>query len=135
MDCKPRIEGAQRRHRPGRIAATSKLVLLIGAALASPARADSQLQSAPATGRAPAATAHLDFRVTVLPSLSLSMQSSGLRVQGTGGALTVQRSLRDAPDGSAPRSHALLRPRHQVIDSALPQSGLRGAELVTIASP
>ncbi len=135
MDCKTGIDDGQRRLRLVRTAARAALLLLIGAALAMHARADSQLQTAPPAGRALAATAHLDFRVTVLPSLALSMQPGGLRVQGNGGALTVQRSLRDAPDGSAPSSHALLRPRHQVIDSALPQSGLRGAELVTIASP
>lgn len=110
-------------------------VLLLAGAAVAPCRADSQLQATPSRQGAISTSAHIDFRVTVPPSFGLSMQASGLRVQGNGGALTVQRSQRDAADGSSPSSHALLRPRHHVIDTTLPLSSLGRAELVTIASP
>ena len=110
-------------------------VLLIGAAAASTCRADAQLQSAP-PGRGPlSASAHLDFRVTVLPSLALSMQAQGAQIRGNAGVLTVQHSRAALIDGSAPNSSVQLRPRNLVIDAALPRATSHGSDLVTIASP
>lgn len=107
--------------------------LLIGAAAAASSRADSQLQSTPGRG-ALSASAHLDFRVNVLPSLALSMQPQGAQILGNAGVLTVQRSSGEPVDGQAPSSSTQLLPRHFVIDTALPRV-TSGQELVTIAAP
>lgn len=108
-------------------------VLLIGAAVASNSRADSQLQSTPDRG-ALSASAHLVFRVTVLPSLALSMQAQGAQILGNTGVLTVQYSSGEPVDGQAPSSSTQLLPRHIVVDTALPR-GASGQEFVTIAAP
>lgn len=108
-------------------------VLLMGAAAASSSRADSQLQSTPGRG-ALSASAHLVFRVTVLPSLALSMQAQGAQILGNAGVLTVQYSSGEPVDGALPSSTTQLRPRHIVVDTALPR-GTSGQELVTIAAP
>ena len=108
-------------------------VLLMGAAVASSSRADSQLQSAPGRG-ALSASAHLVFRVTVLPSLALSMQAQGAQILGNAGVLTVQRSSGGPVDGEAPSSSTQLRPRHIVVDAALPR-GTGAQEFVTLAAP
>ncbi len=135
MDCNARIEDRRARLQLARAAAHITVAWLLGAAAASHCRADSQWLSDAPAGRALGASAHIDFKVTVLPSLSLSMQGTGLRIQGNGGGLTVQASPRGAAEGSAPSSHAQLRPRHQVIDTSMSQSGFNGAAMVTVASP
>ena len=110
--------------------------LLLAAALAPMAcRADSTLQSASPTGGPVTASAHLDFRVTILPSLALSTQAGSVRIQGNSGALTLQRDTSDAWDGRAPNGSAQLRPRRQVIDAAMHPSAFAGSDLITIASP
>ena len=108
-------------------------VLLIGAAVASSSRAESQLQSTLGRG-ALSASAHLGFRVTVLPSLALSMQAQGAQILGNAGVLTVQYSSGEPVDGAAPTRSTQMRPRHIVVDSALPR-GTRGQEFVTLAAP
>ena len=108
-------------------------VLLMGAALASSSRADSQLQSTPDRG-ALSVSAHLVFRVTVLPSLALSMQAQGAKILGNAGVLTVQHSSGGPIDGEAPSISTQMRPRHVVVDTALPR-GARGKEFVTVAAP
>ena len=108
-------------------------VLLIGAAVASSSRADSQLRSTPGRG-ALSASAHLVFRVTVLPSLALSIQAEGAQILGNAGVLTVQHSSGVPVDGEAPSSSTQVRPRHIVVDAALPR-GSRGQEFVTVAAP
>ena len=108
-------------------------VLLIGAAVASSSRADSQLQSTPGGG-ALSASSHLVFRVTVLPSLALSMQAQGAQILGNAGVLTVQYSSGAPVDGAAPSRSTQIRPRHVVVDAALPR-GTNGQELVTLAAP
>ena len=110
-------------------------VLLIGAAAASTCRADSQARSAPASRGPLSASAHLDFRVTVLPSLALSMQAQGAQVRGNAGVLTVQSSRSNVDGGAAPSSSLQLRPRNLVVDTALPRSSILANDVVTIASP
>jgi hypothetical protein len=109
--------------------------LLLAAALVPTCYADSTLQTA-AAGHGPiTASAHLDFRITVLPSLALSTHGSGVRIQANGGTLTMQRDARDAWDGRAPMASAQLQPRHRVIDTGIPASVSDRGDLVTIASP
>jgi hypothetical protein len=107
--------------------------LLLAMALAPSCRADATLQVT-ASGRGPlSASAHVDFRITVLPSLGLSAQASGLRIQGNSGVLTLQRGPREA--GTAPTVSTALRPHRQVTDISLLASAVASSELVTIASP
>ena len=110
-------------------------LLLIGAAAAPTCRADSQVRSAPASRGPLSASAHVDFRVTVLPSLALSMQAQGAQVRGNAGVLTIQSSRSDIDDGAAPSSSLQLRPRNLVIDTALPRPAILASDIVTIASP
>ena len=110
-------------------------VLLIGAAAASTCRADSQVRSAPASRGPLSVSAHVDFRLTVLPSLALSMQAQGAQVRGNTGVLTIQSSRSDVDDGAAPSSSLQLRPRNWVIDTALPRGAILASDIVTIASP
>ena len=110
-------------------------LLLIGAAAAPTCRADSQVRSAPASRGPLSASAHVDFRVTVLPSLALSMQAQGAQVRGNTGVLTIQSSRSDVDDGAAPSSSLQLRPRNLVIDTALPRGAILASDIVTIASP
>ena len=110
-------------------------LLLIGAAAAPTCRADSQVRSAPASRGPLSASAHVDFRVTVLPSLALSMQAQGAQVRGNAGVLTIQSSRSDVDDGAAPSSSLQLRPRNLVIDTALPRGAILASDIVTIASP
>ena len=126
-----------RRPRPtiGRLALFGAAPLLLAVALVPPCRADSTLLTASPTSGPLTASAHLDFRVTVLPSLALSTQATGVRIQGNSGVLTVQRSPSDAWDGRAPTGSAQLRPRHQVIDTSMHTSDFAGSDLITIASP
>lgn len=112
---------------------TAAAVLLIGAAAASTCRAESQARSA---GQGPmSASAHIDFRVTVLPSLALSMRAQGAQVRGNTGVLTLQSSRSGVDDGVTPGSSQQLRPRNLVIDTALPRSAVGTGDVVTIASP
>jgi hypothetical protein len=114
---------------------TALAVLLLGTAAALACRADSQLQTGPAGRGTLSASAHLDFRVTVLPSVTLSMQPQGARVTGNAGVLTVQHSRAELVDGAMPSSSVQLRPQFLVIDAALPRAAQSGSDLVTIASP
>ena len=98
-------------------------------------RTDSAFKSAPSGSGPISATAHLDFRVTVLPTLALSMQPLGLRVQGSSGVLTVQSNLNQAWDGRAPDSSIQLRPQRRVIDASIPVSQFSSGALITIAAP
>ena len=110
-------------------------VLLLAVGLHSAARAESALLSAPPGGGAISASAHLDFRVTVLPSLALSTHAAGVRIQANSGVLTLQHDARGAWNGRAPAASAQLRPRHQVIDTTMQASAFAGSELITVASP
>ena len=110
--------------------------LLLAAAFVPDARADSTLQSAAAGSGPISASAHLDFRITVLPSFGLAIKpGGGVRVQGNSGALTLQRDHSEAWDGRAPNTSSQVRPRHQVIDTAVPTPTLAGTDRITIASP
>lgn len=110
-------------------------LLLVGAASASTCRADSQVRSTPASDGPLSASAHIDFRVTVLPSLSLSMQAQGAQVRSNAGVLIIHGSRRDTDDGAAPSTSLQLRPRNLVIDTALPRGVILANDVVTIASP
>ncbi len=121
--------GAGRVYRLGAIAG------LLAAALVSPCHADSALRSASGGSGAISGSAHLDFRITVLPSLSLSAQGAGYRVQGNSGVLTLQHSRVGAEDGRAPANSAQLSPRRQVVDTALRTASPDTGDLVTVASP
>ena len=123
------------RHLAGGFGWSRAAALLLGASLAQPCRADSTLQAGAPNSGPLAGTAHLDFRITVLPSLALSTQGPGVRIQGNSGVLTLQRSRTDAPDGRTPTSSTQLSPRHQVVDTAMHASNVEGGSLVTIASP
>ena len=109
--------------------------MLLAFALVQPCRAESTVQSAPAGGGTLTASAHLNFRITVLPSFGLSTIGTGVRIQGNSGMLTLQRSQNDAWDGRAPAGSIQLRPRHQVIDTSMHVSSFGGSNLITIASP
>lgn len=104
--------------------------MLIALAMALPCRADSTLHVT-ASGRGPlSASAHVDFRITVLPSLGLSAQAGGMRVQGNSGVMTLQRGPREA--GGVLTASTQLQPKRQVVDTELLAAG---NELITIASP
>jgi hypothetical protein len=96
---------------------------------------DSTFKTAPAGAGPLSATAHLDFRVTILPSLGLALQGQGLRVQGNSGPLTLQSNNASSWDGRAPSSSVQLRPRLQVIDAAIPAAQFNNGALITLAAP
>ena len=121
--------------RPVRRAGIGAAALLLGMALAPACRADSSLQSGPPGGGALSASAHLDFRVTVLPSLSMSTLASGVRIQANSGVLTLQRGEMRAGDGRAPAASAQLQPHRQVVDTSMRTTAFAAGDLVTIASP
>ena len=110
-------------------------VLLLAAALHSAPHAESTLQTAASSSGAISTSAHLDFRVTVLPSLGFSALTDGVRIQANSGVLTLQHDARGAWDGRVPAGSVQLRPRHQVIDTSMPASAFAGSELITITSP
>ncbi len=99
------------------------------------ARTDSTFKTAPAGGGPVSASAHLDFRITILPSLGLALSPQGLRVQGSGGALTLQANAGAAWDGTAPSRSVQLRAPRQLIDTTIPTGQFSGSALITIASP
>ena len=121
--------------RPVRRAGIGAAALLLGMALAPACRADSSLQSGPPGGGALSASAHLDFRVTVLPSLSMSTLASGVRIQANSGVLTLQRGEMRAGDDRAPATSAQLQPHRQVVDTSMRTTAFAAGDLVTIASP
>lgn len=110
-------------------------VLVLAAVLPSGSRAESALQTAAPGGRAVSASAHLDFRITVLPSLGMSVLPNGVHLQANSGALTLQHDAGGAWDGRPPTGSLQLRPRNQVTDTSLQASAFAGGELITIASP
>jgi hypothetical protein len=75
------------------------LVLL---ALATSGHAESTRRQGSPAGSAVNASARLDFRVVVRPSIELTMQAKGWRAQGNSGALTIQRSTVRPMDGRLP---------------------------------
>lgn len=108
-------------------------MLLISAAAASTCRAETQVRSA---SQGPmSASAHVDFRVTVRPSLALSMWPQGALVRGNAGVLTLQSSRSGVDDGATPGSSQQLRPRNLVIERTMSRSAVEAGDLVTIASP
>ena len=109
--------------------------LLLGLALAPACRADSSLQSGPPGGGALSASAHLDFRVTVLPTLSMSTLANGVRIQANSGVLTLQRDSIGAGDGRAPTTSTQLQPRRRVVDTSMRSTAFAAGDLITIASP
>ncbi len=119
---------APRRRTLRRAAATALLFSFFPAG-----HTDSTFKTAPSGPMS--ASAYLDFRITILPSLALSMQGQGLHVQSNGGVLTLQSNSALAWDGRAPIRSLQLRPRQQVIDIALPATQFGGATLITIAAP
>lgn len=98
-------------------------------------RTDSTFRTAPAGGGPVSASAHLDFRITILPSLGLALSAQGLRVQASGGSLTLQGNAASAWDGTAPSRSVQLRAPRQPIDTLIPASQFGSAGLITIASP
>ncbi len=78
-------------------------------------------QGVPAGGRV-SSSAHLDFRIVVLPSMALSVQSTGWRAQGNSCATTLQRGATSAADGRLP-------------GRAVPLPATADGELITIAAP
>ncbi len=119
---------APRRRALRRAAATALLFSFFPAG-----HTDSTFKTAP--GGPLSASAHLDFRITIPPSLALSMQGQGLHVQGNGGVLTLQSNSALVWDGRAPNRSVQLRPRQQVIDVAIPAAQFGSAALITIAAP
>lgn len=130
MDCTTRHENS--RHGLEVAGVNAVAALLLAMVALPPCRADSVLQTAAPTRAGVVSSAHIDFRITVMPSLALLTQATGVRVQGNGGVTIVQRG---AADGGAATHTLLLRPRHQVTDLAVPVLGSRGGDLVTVASP
>lgn len=92
-----------------------------------PAAAESSLRS----GAGPiSASAHLDFRVTVLPSLSLALRADGAVVRANEGRVYL---VGEAAQGG---TRAFAVPRGvRVTDEVLERDRLAGSALVTIASP
>lgn len=125
FDCLPR----QTRWRALRAAA----VLALAFSFFPAGHTDSTFKTAPAGPLS--ASAHIDFRITILPSLALSLQPQALHVQGTGGVLTLQSSSALAWDGRAPTRSVQLRPRQQVVDTSIPAAQFGSAALITIAAP
>jgi hypothetical protein len=109
------------------------LALLVGFLPAG--RTDSTYRTAPAGAGGLSASAHLDFRITILPSLGLALSPQGLRVQGSGGSLTLQGDVASARDGMAPNRSVQLRAPRQFIDTTLPVRQFSGDALITIAAP
>lgn len=134
MNCRGKQDNRVRaRALPPLQLVTAVALLLLGAAAASTCRAESQVRSA---SQGPmSASAHVDFRVTVRPSLALSMGAQGAQVRGNAGVLTLQSSRSSVEDGTTPGSSQQLRPRNLVIDTAVPRSSVEVGDVVTIASP
>ena len=109
------------------------VVLTLGG-FAAQCHAESTQQQGLAAGAALSASAHIDIRVIVLPTLALSTQAAGWRIQGNSGALTLQRSAAGAADGQAPGASLQVSPRRRTTDTTV-SLGAAGSELVTVASP
>jgi hypothetical protein len=109
------------------------LALLAGACAAC--RADASVRTAAAGSGALSASAHLDFIVTVLPSLALSSLSTGVRVQSNLSALSVQRSALGAADGQPPSATLTLPYTHRGVDASVPAPSAAGTDVLTVASP
>ncbi|MDE2629047.1 MAG: hypothetical protein KGL99_18015 [Burkholderiales bacterium] len=121
--------------RLARRAGVRAAALLLGLALAPVCRADSSLQSGAPGGAALSASAHLDFRVTVLPSLSMSTLASVVRIRANSGALTLQRDQIGAADGPVRATSAQLQPHRQVVDTSMRSTAFAAGDRITIASP
>ncbi|GEM_PF-6135539 len=121
--------------RVRRVAMAAAAPLVLSLSMVQPCHADSDLQGRPPSSGSVSASAHLNFRITVLPSLALSTQGAGLRVQGNSGVLTLQHEQRSALDGQATAASTQLRPRNQVVDLSMPGSDINGSTLITVASP
>lgn len=105
------------------------------AGLAAPCGAESvQLQGLPTDSRL-SATAHVDFRVVVLPTLALSIQAQGWRVQGNSGMLTLQTDAAATTDGTTPGTSMRLGARRRAIDATLQATSASSGNIVTIAAP
>lgn len=113
----------------------SGAALLLAMALHPASYAESTLQTTASGSATIGASTHLDFRVTVLPSLGLSAQTDGVHIQANSGVLTLQHDVRGVWDGRTPAGSLQLRPRHQVIDTLIRTSAFAGSDLITIASP
>lgn len=104
--------------------------VLLGLA-STPCMAESSLQSG--TADAPArATAHLDFRVTILPSIGMSIGAAGARVQANYGAVTVQQEDAQGWDGRSPSTSVRLQHERQVVDRTVQ---VASSGMLTIATP
>jgi hypothetical protein len=111
----------ERRHRIQRATGIAILATLSSIT----AHAESSLA---ASGRAPVATAHLDFRITVLPSLSVRLDAGAPTAQLSGGVLAMTQ-------GQSTRWQAPTRrsvPAHW--SAALSDSAL-DAGAVTLSAP
>ncbi len=135
MDRTHRCINRSPRDRLSRRAGIGATALLVGLALAPACQADSSLQSGPAGGGALSASAHLDFRVTVLSSLAMSTLAGGVRIQANSGVLTLQRSAMGTGDGRAPTTSTQLQPHRQVVDTSMRTLAYAAGDLITIASP
>lgn len=135
MDCTLRWADRRAQRRAHQFARRSAAAVLFGGVLLTSSHADSTLRASTANAGPLTASAHLNFRITVLPSLALSSAGPALRAQGNSGVLTLQRSQLDESDGRAPVGSAQLRPHRQVVDVMLRTSSFGGSNLITIASP
>jgi len=128
-----RVKNSMRRRRVTSTALGSATLAL--AVSAADCRAESmQQQGLPAVPRL-GATAHLDFRVIVLPTLALSMQAQGWRVQGNSGALTLQTGAAGTADGGAPGTSVRLGARRRATDASVQATNAASGDVVTIAAP
>lgn len=127
---KQRVTSPPGSRRAKRCAAALALLVFLPAG-----RTDSTFRTAPAGGGPVSASAHLDFRITILPSMGLALSAQGMRVQGSGGALTLQGSPASAWDGLAPNRSLQLRAPRQFIDTTIPSGQFGANALITIASP
>ena len=87
------------------------------------------------TGHIRPASAHLDFRIVILPSMGLVLRDGRYVVQGNGGQMMLQTSMNNENDGSAPASAVSLKPHREVVTHTEMASSFAGTDLVTLAAP
>lgn len=110
-------------------------LLMTGLLGGSPCRADSALESAPRGPASVRAQARLDFRITVLPMLSLRIGPERTRIEANSGTITLQHDVTAGRvDGlPAARNMALQAHREIVVHDVSTTSP--GAGVLTVASP
>lgn len=112
--------------------AAALLALSVACLWSTDSHAESSLQTGAGALRA---AAHLDFRVTILPSMGLTMDGRQVRIAANSGSITVQHDQASSWDGRSPTSSSMLQHDRQLVDKALLLAQSELPSLITIAAP